>query len=486
MKKFKFIVVGGGTAGSIAASYIKSFWGDLVDVSVIYNHAEPNIGVGESLTPKINSYLKYVGISPEELIKNTNSTIKLGIKFKNWLNDGDSFYHPFEAVGKDVNTYNFEAAYDLINDSYNHDTTYGKEFFEETRIPLPLNSPYSYHIDGVLFSKYVLEKFKNQLNIIDDVVLDVIKKSNSEEIDYLICEKNGIISGDFYIDASGFKNILFKKLKNNWVDKTDWLPLNRFIPNPIHTKHNSLPVCTTAEATDEGWCLQVPLSTRWGTGYLFSSEFISNENALKKFDIFLKNQFNHELLNDKILSFKSGYWEKQWVGNTICLGLSSGFAEPLEATNIHQAVFQIENFVDRFNFKIFNFDIDNYNKEMQEFYQRVYLFIRYCYTTNRTDSNFWKYMTNNTPYEVKSLEEKINNDFLNQMSMTSGVFNYNNFFKIAAGLKKIDINNYREILKTRQAMHLAQTNARAIKETKDLMFLNSVDHLSYIKHIIEN
>jgi tryptophan halogenase len=488
MKKKKFVIVGGGTAGAIAASYIKSYWQDFVDVCIIYNHSDPNIGVGESLTPKINSYLSYVGITLEDLVKNTNSTIKLGIKFKNWLNDGSHFYHPFDALdtSSGIGDYNYEAAWEIVNGIYNHDTTYGKEMFENNRIPDPLNSKYSFHIDGVLFSKYVIEKFKNKLEIIDDVVCDVIKKSNSEEIDYLICEKNKRIDGDFFIDASGFKNVLFKKLKNNWIDKTDWLPLNRFIPNPITTKHRSLPVYTTAEATDEGWILQVPLSVRWGTGYLFSSDFISDDDAFKKFDIFLKKEFNSELKNDKVLSFRSGFWEKQWVGNCICLGLSSGFAEPLEATNIHQAIFQIETFVDRFNFKIFNFDIDHYNRDMQEFYQRVYLFIRYCYTTKRTDSKFWQYMTNNVPYEITSLEEKIEKDFLNFKSMPHSIFNYNNFFKIAAGLKKIDLESYKKIIKFRQVAYMGEQNSHKIKEIKDQMFINSVNHKDFINQIIGN
>jgi tryptophan halogenase len=486
-KKFKFVIVGGGTAGAIAASYLKTYWQDLVEVVLVYNHAEPNIGVGESLTPKIYNYLNYVGITAADLIKHTNSTVKIGIKFKNWLNDGSYFYHPFDAVdtSSGLGNFNFEAAHDLANNCYDHDTTYSKQMFEENRISTLSTASQALHIDGVLFSKFVLEKFKNKLTIVDDIVLDIVKKPDSEEIDYLITEKNKKIVGDFYIDASGFKNILFQKLKNNWIDKTDWLPLNRFIPNPVPANHKSLPVFTTAEASDEGWILQVPLQNRWGTGYLFSSNFLSNDAALTKFNHFLEKNFDTELKNDRVLSFKSGYWENQWVGNCICLGLSSGFAEPLEATNIHQAIFQLENFVDRFNFKLFNFDIDHYNQDMQKFYQRAYLFIRFCYTTNRTDSDFWKYMSNNVPYEVRSLEEKIIEDFLNTKSMPPDIFNYNNFFKIAAGLKKINGQNYKEILENRQAWHIAEHNSQVIKKLKDHMYVNSVDHLQYIKKTLK-
>ena len=57
---FKFIVIGGGTAGAIVSSYLKSYWGDKVEVVVVYNHAEPNIGVGETLTHFITKYIDRV------------------------------------------------------------------------------------------------------------------------------------------------------------------------------------------------------------------------------------------------------------------------------------------------------------------------------------------------------------------------------------------------------------------------------------------
>lgn len=486
MKKYKFVVVGGGTSGAIASTYIKKYWGDLVEVVVIYDHSQPNIGVGESLTESIHVYLRYVGIHFEELIKYANSTIKLGIKFENWLNDGSYFYHPFNSTS--VKTpYNYEPAFDLVKGQYDNDTTYGSIMFEENRIPVPdlSISNFSLHIDGNIFSKFILNKFKDELSIIDDTVIDVIKKNNLEEIDYIVCKKSGKITGDFFIDASGFDAKIFGKLKNKWIDKKEWLPLNRFIPNPLKVKHKILPVCTTAESTDQGWILQVPLQHRWGTGYLFSSDFISNESALSKFDQFLNKKFQTSLENDKVLSFSSGYWQKLWVGNCLSVGLSSGFIEPLEATNIHQCIYQIMEFVNKFNFKIFNFDIDQYNQDYCNFYERAYLFIRFCYSTKRKDSEFWKYMTNNVPYEVRCLDEKIEKDFLNVGSMPPGMFNYNNFFKIAVGLKKVDIKSYEKILVDRKVIDLVGSRCDYIREVKNHVYNNSLDHLSYI-NLIKN
>lgn len=492
--KNRIVVVGGGTAGAIAATYIKKNWEENVEVVLVYDHSKPNIGIGESLTPVIYEYLSFVGITTYELVKNVNATIKLGIQFKNWMNENDVFYHPFpqkELYG--ASPFNFEAAYDIASGSYNHDICYGRELFDHNRIPeFPCN--HSVHIDGTLFSKFIIEKFKKYLTIIDDVVTDVVV--DGKKIDHLILEKTGKISADFYIDATGFNASLFKNLSPEWVDRSDWLPLDSCIPNPIPTPEpKSLPVCTLAEASKDGWILQVPLSNRIGAGYLYSSKFTSDEVAIERFNSFLKTKYDYSLTDafasgpgrgKKILNFKSGYWKEQWIGNCLAIGLSSGFAEPLEATNIHQAVSQMQKFLSMYNFKCYDIDIKNYNIEMLDFYERAYLFIRFCYTTERTDSDFWNYMTNNIPYEVNCLDEKIRKDVLNIKSMPQSIFNFDNFTKIAVGLKKIDRQSYKKILKDRKLYDGAKANSEVFKLAKKEIFDKSVDHKKYIEGILND
>jgi tryptophan halogenase len=219
---------------------------------------------------------------------------------------------------------------------------YQKDFFEQSKIPSCQHANQSLHIDGQLFSKFIIEKFKDQLTIHDDVVIDVIKKNNSQEIDYLKLKNNETLSADFYIDSSGFAKVLFKHLENEWIDRSDWCPIDSCIPSPVFLNHETIPIYTTAEASTDGWILNVPLQHRWGTGYLFSSKFTDKQTAIDRFSAWTKNKFNQELNNDRVISFTSGYWKKQWIGNCIAIGLSGGFAEPLEATNIHQVVYQIK------------------------------------------------------------------------------------------------------------------------------------------------
>lgn len=485
IKKYKIAVVGGGTAGAIVSTYLKQIWHDKVEIILVYDHSKPNIGIGESLTPMIYEYLNFVGISRDELLRDVNCSVKLGIKFKNWGGDGREFYHPFTdntVLGYD-SPYNIEAAIDAINDQYDHDICYGKDFFNSHKIPADSTANQSLHIDGVLFSKYIIEKFQNKLTILDDVVVETVKKVNEESIDYLILKKLGKLEADFFIDCSGFASVLFKTLKNEWVDKRDWLPLDSCIPHPVPYQHNVLPVYTTAEASDQGWILQVPLQNRWGCGYLYCSKFIDDSAAIKKFESWLREKFNIEMTQTKILNFKSGYWKEQWVGNCLSIGLSSGFAEPLEATNIHQAVFQIKRFCNIFNFKIFEFDRQSYNNSMEEFYRRVYLFIRYAYTAGRNDSEFWKHMNNTVPNEVTILDEKIKEDILTTWAMSLSIFNFDNFTKLAIGQGKINKENYQKILIDKNFFNIALENAERIRRTKKINFDTAIDHLNYIRSL---
>lgn len=475
-----FVIVGGGTAGIIAATYIKAYWKSNVNVILIYDHSKPGIGVGESLTPAIYKYLNFVGVSRDELIKNVNASVKLGLKFKNWLNDGSYYYHNFSQYEDDY--YNLVAAYDFSNGVYDNDTSYSRRYMENCLIPQDPNAQQSLHIDAVLFSKYIEEKFKDSLTIIDGEILNVQVSNN--QIDGLELKDSRIIKADFYIDATGFNSVLMKNLSNQWIDKTDWLPINRCIPNPVVTDFVKQPPYTTSEASEDGWILQVPLANRWGTGYLYSSAFTSDETALEKFSNFLKTNYNSPLTNtSKILSFKSGYWKDQWVGNCITIGLASGFSEPLEATNIHHTVEQVDQFLHLCSLKYCQYDIMNYNKFMIEFYENVYLYLRFCYTTGRTDSEFWSYMTHNTPQIIKDLEEKVKFDFLTFYDLLGPIFGFANFTRVAIGLKKCDPVQIKNILQKRGLTERARQSSYRINKQKQIDLQYAVDHRAYINYI---
>jgi tryptophan halogenase len=354
---------------------------------------------------------------------------------------------------------------------------------EKNRIPCgdPRENPQSLHIDATLFGKFVENKFKNLIEIVDGVIENVVVDNSG--IKELQLTDGRVIKGDFFIDASGFQSILMKSLENEWVDMSDWLPVDRCIPNPLPYTFNTQPPYTTSEATEDGWILQVPLSNRWGTGYLYSSNFLSEEKAFEKFEYFVEKNYNSKLNNtSRVLKFKSGYWKKQWVKNCICVGLSSGFAEPLEATNIHHTVDQIINFVHFHNCTSFisEHSVEKYNKKMIDFYRSVYLYLRFCYDTKRTDSEFWKYLTGNTPKEVDNINEMLHNGIISNFNLDGSIFIFTNFIVVGKGQNKINVEAWRGEMERRSLSKACVKSWHTLKDYKNKKEDTSIDHLQYI------
>jgi len=444
--------------------------------------------------------MQQTGLKEGELIRNVNATIKIGLKFKNWLNDGKYYYHGFSQISVAAHN-NLSAAYAIANNIYDMDNMFPNYYFENHLVPkhtsfLPkpagaienpvqadiLNST-TLHLDATLLSSFLISKFKNSLKIIDDVVLDVTLKDESN-IAELILKNNGKISGDVYIDATGFSRVLMKRLKNKWNDMSDWLPIDKFIPNPVPTTHTELQPYTTAEATDNGWILQVPLQNRWGTGYLYSSQFTSDDEAYEKFDKWSKLTYGKNINSNKSLSFKSGYWEDQWVGNCLVVGLASGFAEPLEATNIHHTINQISQFCKYYNPPMLEWDRIPYNKIQKISYENIYLYLRFCYTTGRTDSEFWKYMTSTTPVIVKHLDDKLKSGYLNVLDNASGImFNAINFTCIGHGLNKFNADKVKDALIKNGQYTRSENLYKKLMRARDLEKNNVITSNNYIDAI---
>ena len=140
------------------------------------------------------------------------------------------------------------------------------------------------------------------------------------------------------------------------------------------------------------------------------------------------------------------------------------------------------DFTNRFNFKVFNFDIERYNETMAKFYDRVYLFIRFCYNTGRRDTDFWRYLQDNTPDQIVDLTEKITYDFLNEKSMPDDIFNYNNFLKVARGLNMVNKENYSRILSDRNVIEYTKRSIDIMREMKDSINSNSISHKEYLQY----
>ena len=222
-----------------------------------------------------------------------------------------------------------------------------------------------------------------------------------------------------------------------------FLPIDRAIPQQItYDFKDELPYYTLAEATDNGWIWRIPIGDRYGTGYLYSSKFTSDEEAREKYNDWLVENFDTELTSDRIIKYRPGYYEEYWMGNCLAVGLSSGFVEPLESTGIHIIIKQIQEFINyNFNLKNLEFNRKSANLINKNIYADVVNFVALHYNTNRTDSEFWKHIRDNKPDWVKDIDEKIREGSVDasiyRNNPLSSLWTLDSYVQVTNGLKMI-------------------------------------------------
>ena len=477
----KFIIVGSGTSGLIAASMIKKTWGDRCQVSVIYDGKKKNIGVGESTTPIIHYFVEKYLLGLNHLLKNTSTTIKTGINFKNWI-PGTEYFHGFPELDWHEDDQYRCAIYSLANGCYNGGVLHNKP---STTVPTvyyqKLNA---LHIDTQELSNYIYEAIKNQVDFFDDIVEEVY--ADGKNITGIKCKQNGVIDADYYIDCSGFDAILLKTLNPKWNDISDILPLNRAIPQQIPFDFSDgIPSYTLAEATKHGWIWRIPIGNRYGTGYNYSSKFTTDEEAREDYNFWLKENLNAELSTDRIIQYNPGYYSDYWIGNCLAIGLSSGFVEPLESTGIHIIVQQLRTFIEHnSSLKGLEYNRNQCNNLNKLFYQEIVEFITLHYCVDRTDSKFWEYMFNNRTDWIKNFSQKCREEFLLSRNIEESKFFWevDSYIQVANGLQMFDNNSIKDFLDWQpdkeEIIERAKSYAEELENSK-----NTVTRLSHKEYL---
>jgi len=478
----KFLVVGGGTAGVIAATYLKKYYGDTVEITLLYDHKIPRIGVGESTTPFIFTYLNYLGISLEKLLKETNFTIKLGVKFKNWRNNNDVYWNNFSEInywGRDLDKYNLFYAHErLINEKGLNNYQFSSFFTENNLIPNASDYVKALHLDTEELSEYILNNYSKGIEIINDVIKEV--KINENGIEKIVTEKNKELQYDFYFDASGFNRVLIGKLTDDFVDLSDTFIIDSSIPFQIKKTKNYIPSSTLAEATENGWIWETPLYNRFGSGYLFSSKITDVEEARNKFNDWLMKNHGVELESNRVIKFKPGYYNESWVKNCISIGFSSGFIEPLESTTIQIIIQQLVSFTNIYSGKILEYDKKIFNLKNKNYFNNILNYILFHYHTKRTDSNFWRCMKENLPDWIYELEEKVQHSIINQYNTDNKHFSYNEYSAICDGLELSKSEGAFEYLKLNNFTEISKQYFYELKEVKMQNMKYSIDHKQYL------
>jgi len=481
----RIVILGSGTAGAVAASYIKSYWGDAVEVTQIYDHNRPCIGVGESTTPHIFHFLQRVGLTFEDLVKGTSSTVKLGIRFKDWLGDGASYYHNFLQGEGRYDDMSSEFASEVAAGSDEGLTFQDWRVAEENMVPHSCykDANFAAHLDSQEFSRFVERWMGDSIRVIDGVVEHVSVEGG--EIKSLRLADGSIVTADFFLDASGLARTLIGRLDGGWADRSDYLPVDRAIPNPVPHSKSTYEPYTLAEATRHGWIWQVPLQHRYGTGYVYSSKFTSDDEARADFSGWLERNHGVGLTSDRLIEFGCGYYERPWSGNCLAVGLAAGFVEPLESTSIHITTMQLDHFCARYTLRNLKYDRDNYNRHFAAVWADTCDFIRFHYHTRRRDSPFWRHIADTTPEWLSDMAEKLSSDVVNKYHFRANlmVFSEINWCPVALGLGLCDRGAARRYLDLRGIAAHAERERSRKSVVRELDRAVARDHGEFISFL---
>ena len=412
----KVVIIGGGSSGwlmATALSYVKKTNPTkVIDVTLIESPKVDRLSVGESTFPSLATLINAIGIDENDILNKSNGTYKWGTQFVGFQEY--DYYHPVFGLPFVEDELTMDEVF-IANDERVDISAIGtqmmlsrekpiKKFVEQTfttdvqwNYPSRVG-PYALHIDINKFIDYIadfcVEKYG--IKVVENQVVDVKKDivGNCQEV---VCEDGSRISGDVFIDCSGFSRVLFEKiLKEKFVSFKDFLPVDSAIAfEKVGEKYEPLRKnFVTATAFNSGWSWEIPLRNKTSRGYVYSSDFITADDAVLE----LESRFGKIDITSKI-DMKTGMFERLGIKNMYAVGLASGFIEPLESNATTITTGQANYLAGLLsNSNDTNLISELYNTHCGKTFSHFLSFIQLHYINNRGTTDFWKHAKRNIRY----------------------------------------------------------------------------------------
>ena len=399
------LIVGGGTAGWMAAAALKRSVGPHCEVTLVESDDIGIVGVGEATVPSIRDFNALIELDEAEFMRETRATLKLGIEFVGWGARDSRYIHPFGTYGAGAVLGEFHQTWLALRsrgmaedlDAYSlcvQACHAGKAALRDNDPRSPIAPLFSaYHFDAGLYARYLRKVCEARgVRRLEGEIVEVVQRPDDGFIDHVRLKDDRTLTADLFIDCTGFRGLLIEgALKAGFEDWSHWLPMNRALAVPCERVGATTPY-TRATARDAGWQWRIPLQHRTGNGHVYASGFTTDEAAG---DVLMANLDGRALAEPRPLRFVTGRRKAFWNRNVVALGLSSGFIEPLESTSIHLVQVGIYRLLQHFPDSGFSpVNIATYNRRLIGEVEQVRDFVILHYkATQRDDTPFWRYVS---------------------------------------------------------------------------------------------
>ncbi len=376
-------------------------------ITLVESSKIPTIGVGEGSTPYLKEFFETLEIPESEWMPECNATYKCGIRFPDWVTSSTqpSYFHPFYSDIDGPYAQQFFTACEKRRqgqtqhtnpDSYFVTSALSKHFKAPIRANGSSGLTYGYHFDAALMARFLKG---NALKLGVKHIDDTVKKAHlsaAGEIAILETESRRPIRGDLFIDCTGFKGLLIKEaLGEELTSYQDYLFCDSAIAIQSEKVDGNIKPETVSQGMSAGWMWRIPLSNRFGNGYVYSSKYLSEKEA----EVELREKLNLRAEQGDALKvrWQPGRIQQHWKQNCIAVGLSQGFLEPLEAPMLFIIQRTIEGFIEHYiNGGFSEANRTTFNNEINTMVDGTRDYLQGHYKLNsRTDSQFWKDCRNN-------------------------------------------------------------------------------------------
>ena len=402
----KVVIVGGGTAGWMAAAALSRLVAGGVSVTLVESEEIGTVGVGEATIPSLLDFNRAMGFDEDAFVRATQATFKLGIEFRDWAAPGDAYLHPFGVHGRDADGVGFHQLWlrqrqagGSVDPGEIGDYCLSAVAARLGRFTRPAANPaavlstlsYAFHFDAALYARFLRGHAEDEGVVrVEGRVVSVEQDSETGFLTAIALADGRRLDGELFVDCSGFRALLIGDALA--VPFTSWqhrLPCDRAWAVPSARSGPAAPY-TRASADSAGWRWRIPLQHRVGNGHVYSSAHTSDEAAR---DALLAGLDGDALAEPRQLRFEAGRRDRLWDRNCVAIGLSGGFLEPLESTSIHLIQSGVMRLLSLFPDRGFDrTEIDVYNRLLLREYEQVRDFIILHYhATTRTDSPFWNH-----------------------------------------------------------------------------------------------